>query len=129
MKKMNLCMTMLLILQVCGGCAAIVMSEYQEVELVNIPKHTKFETQGGEKFNLSPGRDVIDLKRSRLDRSVKIYCKGSKKPIRQTLRTYPNLAFVVGNIFMAFPIGHGIDFFFDGGWDYREPINIGDKCQ
>ena len=111
-----------------SGCATIVMSEYQEVEVVNIPKKTRFESPRGETYDLQEGRQILRLERSRENLSAKVYCAGSSKPKYKGLKTVPNLAFILGNILMAFPLGHIIDAFSDESWDYKEPVDLKSVC-
>ena len=132
LKKLIFCMTTLVVVSTCGGCASIIMTNHQDVELVNIPKNTRIETMHGMKFDLIPGRDVVDFKRSRDNPNLRIYCRGSKYPRRLKLYTYPNLAFYLGNFLLIVPIiTHIADalHYSDRAWDYREPINIGAACR
>lgn len=132
LKLLSVCVALI----ACGGCATIVMTDHQDVELVNIPKNTRIETMHGIEFDLIPGVDIIDLKRSRDNPHIRIYCKGSKYPRRKKLRTRPNLAFWLGNL-IPFPIAAHIvdivDLFHpvlrDRAWDYSEPIDIGAACR
>lgn len=114
------------------SCGAIFMSRYQHVEFVSVPPGTRIESASiTSSHTFESSEETVILIRSRWDQTAQVYCGGEDSPRSLTLHTYPNLAFVGGNLFLLYSlffIGYLVDSFFSGGWDYREPVDLAVTC-
>lgn len=108
-----------------SGCAALIMSRTQPVMIVNAPKAT-LVTPKGERIKLTRQNQSVYLPRSR-NSTIAIECSNMNLTYRK-FHTTPNIAFLLGNLFLAFPFGHFIDLFSDKAWDYVSPVNLSGIC-
>ena len=111
-----------------GGCATLVLDEYDSVMFVNIPRETSFKTLYGQGFDTTPGGvEYVWMRRSINSVSAQVRCGGGSA-ITAKLSTKPEIAFLLGNLFL-FPFwGHIIDLISQRAWGYSQPVDVGFIC-
>ena len=120
-------LTVLMISLLLGGCATLVLDRYDTVEFVNIPRKTSLKTRYGQGFStIEGGVEYVSMRRSN-NVSAQVRCGGGRA-ITAKLSTKPEIAFLLGNLFIAFPFGHIIDVINQRAWGYDQPVDVGAIC-
>ena len=115
------------------GCATIVKSPQQGVDIITDKKGSRISTAYYQNHELQKGVNRVYLKRSRDDIHVSLRCSPKSKAQTIYVATSPGGWFIVGNLFLI-PVlsigilGYVIDFITEEGWNIQTPVNIGGYC-
>lgn len=109
------------------GCATIVKSSTQEVEVVGAKSGMKLATKY-KSFSLKPGINKLTMERSVDDIQVSLKCSPKSKSKMIYFQTKPGGWYLAGNLFSFQVVGWVLDYLTEEGWNIITPVDIGKHC-
>ena len=115
-----------------SGCATIVKSPVQEVQIIGAKKGMSMATKY-KNMTLATGQNSVMLKRSVNDIEVSLKCTPQSKPKKIYLMTRPGGWFLFGNFMLLGGMGSGvvgyiIDYITQEGWNIDSPVSVAQYC-
>lgn len=130
--RISVSMVVAAILLVLPGCATIVKSSQQGVDIITDKKGSKISTAYYQNHELQKGVNCLYLKRSRDDIRVSLKCSPKSKAQTIYVGTSPGGWFLAGNLLLLPSVvgivGYVVDFVTEEGWNIQTPVNIGGYC-
>lgn len=122
------CLCVLVAHVVMTGCATIVKSSTQEVDVVGAKRGMKIATKY-KKIELKPGMNKVTLERSVDDIKISLKCSPKAKAKIVYFQTKPGGWYLAGNLFSFQVIGWVLDYLTEEGWNIVTPVDIGAHCE
>ena len=110
-----------------AGCATIVKSPTQEVQIIGAKKGMKMSTRS-KNYDLTAGLNMVIMDRSVEDIAVSLKCSPKAKSKTVYFKTRPSGWYLVGNFFSWQITGWLLDYVTEEGWNIQTPVNIGGYC-
>lgn len=110
------------------GCATIVKSDDQVVEIISNQDGIRLSTQNYQDYELQTGMNKLYLRRSVDDIPIFIRCSTGSGSHMAYLSTYPSGWYVFGNIFSWGISGWLIDYITEKGWNIQKSIVASHYC-